>query len=120
MKITREQFVRGITALRAHLDGARAICDVAERAGWRNFEVGDETLCDELVRQLRERCGDDIDQPIGNSNSLIEYAIWDADGPEDIDGEMFDLRIPEEVWRFWEQTSTGPFFVGAEHGERRP
>lgn len=114
MTITKEQFIRGFTAIRNHLKGAQSLREAAEAVGWRDLDVADEGLCDELAQQLRERCGDDANRPVGNSNSLIEYALWDAEGEEDTGDGWFDLRLPEEVWRFWEQTLTGPFSVGAQ------
>lgn len=108
MIITRNQFIRGFRAVRKHLDGARSVREAAEAAGWRELEVGDEAICDELMRQLTERC-DDEDRPVGNSKSLIEYALWDAEGVEDTGDGVFDFRQPEEVWRFWEEGKTGPF-----------
>lgn len=104
--ITKDQFIRGMDEIGAYLAMKDAITEIASNFGVKDIQIGlGDTLLDELVRQLCERCLD----PQGD-NSLIEYFLYEQPGRIVLDdGRSFTIEEPEHLWSYWAASKTGPF-----------
>ena len=107
MKITYEQFVRGIAAINGYRDLLKKVYLAFQEAGEQRIDsLGGDGLLSELTRQLEERCNDSC-EPNG---SMIEYMLYECGGPVRLeDGREFMTRTPEELWAYWEAVGEGPF-----------
>lgn len=112
MKITRDQFVRGFNAIQASFDRQRAMNQAAKMAGIEDYDHGQDPVAFELQRQLEERCADiDEGQPGG---SAISYGLHEGHiVTPGVGRESFRMNTAEAVWRWWEETKTGPFGLAA-------
>ena len=116
MAITREQFIRGFNALQASFDRPRAMNQAAKKAGIEDYEHGLDPVAFELQRQLEERCDDVDDGDWGSSGSAISYGLHEGHIVTPGAGrESFRMNTAEAVWRWWEETKTGPFTVKDGH-----
>lgn len=107
MSITREQFIRGFNALRASFDRQSAMNEAARKAGIEDYDHGQDPVVYELQRQLEERC-QDVDDPV--VGTAISYALHEGDIVRPAAGaEQFRMNSAETVWRWWQETATGPF-----------
>lgn len=113
MTITREQFIRGFKAIGAHYAGRDKIEEAMRAAGWDDSRLGFDPVVQELQRQLQERCGDTTNDPYVGTD--ISYALTERGVVEPGNGaEPFIMDSAEAVWRWWEETKTGPFRAGVE------
>lgn len=108
MKITKEQFVRGFDAIKAQHRAEEEITRLAGRHGNPEFSLGHSPVTVELIRQLQERCDDpDTSDSFGSD---IQYALYERNMVTPSEGaEPFRMDSAETVWRWWEETKTGPF-----------
>ncbi len=108
MKITKEQFVRGFDAVRAQHAAETAMEKLAAEHGNPEFSLGHSPVTVELIRQLEERCDDpDVSDASGSD---IQYALYERNMVTTSEGaEPFRMDTAEAVWRWWEETKTGPF-----------
>ena len=105
--ITRDQFIRGFRAIEAHYAGRAFIEKAMEAAGWEDCRFGYDPVVLELEHQLAERCGDDV-KALGGS--MISYALNERHECSDpTSGLKLRVDSAEAVWRWWEETKTGPF-----------
>lgn len=106
--ITREQFIRGFTAIRVSFGRSTAMNIAALEAGIEDYNHGQDPVAYELQTQLEERCNDTFDDP--QVGTAISYGLHECGlvRPAE-DAEEFRMDSAEAVWRWWEETKTGPF-----------
>lgn len=106
MTITRDQFIRGFSAIEEHYRGRKAIEDAMLDAGWDQSAIGYDPVVTELRIQLEERCGDTFDDP--QTGTMISFALNEKGecGWRDI---LMTVDGAEALWTWWERTETGPF-----------
>ena len=110
MSITREQFIRGFNALRASFDRQSAMNTAALQAGIEDYDYGQDPVVYELQRQLEERCADKDEPVVGTA---IAYALHERNLVRPHAGaDQFLMDSAEAVWRWWQETETGPFEKG--------
>ncbi|MGH6977952.1 MAG: hypothetical protein ACRED4_01445 [Brevundimonas sp.] len=110
MTISREQFIRGFNAIRQAFARRDIINDAGRAAGREDFDVGTDPVVYELQRQLEERCGDAKEDMTGTA---ISYGLHEGHIVSTGEGrESFRMNTAEAVWRWWEETETGPFRAG--------
>lgn len=106
--ITRDQFIRGFTAIRLSFGRSTAMNIAALDAGIEDYNHGQDPVAYELQTQLEERCNDTFDDPL--VGTAISYGLHECGLVRPWDGaEEFRMDNPEAVWRWWEETKTGPF-----------
>lgn len=108
MKITKEQFIRGFDAVKAQHAAENALTKLAAEHGNPEFSLGHSPVTVELIRQLQDRCDDpDVNDAFGSD---IQYALYEQNMVTTSEGaEPFRMDTAEAVWRWWEETKTGPF-----------
>lgn len=107
MTITREQFIRGFNAIRASFGRQTAMNVAALEAGIEDYDYGQDPVAYELQKQLEERCNDRAD---GIAGTMISYALHEMGECSDPSiGLTLKVASAEAVWRWWEETKTGPF-----------
>nr|WP_313040379.1 hypothetical protein [Brevundimonas diminuta] len=108
MTITRDQFIRGFNAIRASFGRQTAMNVAALEAGIEDYDYGQDPVAYELQKQLEERCNDTVDDP--HVGTAISYGLHEGGlvRPHD-SAEEFRMNSAEAVWRWWEETKTGPF-----------
>ncbi len=113
MTITFEQFERGFTAIRLSFARRTAVSIAAMEAGYEDFEMATDPVVYELQRQLQERCNDFEDDP--HVGSMISYGLHEQGMcTPDQGAERFKVHDAASVWRWWQETKTGPFAEQAE------
>lgn len=112
-KITRDQFMRGMEAI-ARYRTMRDEVEAALAAGGCNSDgLAGDSLLDELVDQLSERCGDERDPVAG---TMIGWVLWEGGGDiTEADGTSRMVTTPEELWTYWETVREGPFSEPTDH-----
>lgn len=106
--ITRDQFIRGFNAIQAHYAGRTLIEQAMFDAGWEDSRIGYDPIVIELRHQLEERCADTVNDPY--TGTLIDYALNEGGECSDASiGLALKVDSAEAVWRWWEETKTGPF-----------
>ena len=108
MKITREQFIRGFNAVRASFERQHLMNEAAKTAGIEDYDHGQDPVAYELQRQLEERCDElVVGKVVGTA---ISYGLCEGHIVTPGAGmESFRMNTAEAVWRWWEETKTGPF-----------
>lgn len=108
MKITCEQFLRGLAVYQAYEDFIRDVNRALKKLGADAVpDLGGEPLLVELRRQIEERCNDTRAE---DGSTFIEYMLYDIGGPvRTADGREFMVNTPELLWAYWEATNSGPF-----------
>ncbi|ASE39112.1 hypothetical protein [Brevundimonas vesicularis] len=105
--ITRDQFIRGFNAIVSHYDGRTKIETAMFDAGWEDCRIGYDPVVIELQHQLEERCNDVC---AGAGGTMIDYALNEGGECSDPSvGLTLKVDSAEAVWRWWEETKTGPF-----------
>lgn len=106
MTITRDQFLRGFTAIQASFARQGAMNAASRAAGIEDYDHGVDPVVYELQRLLEEVCGDED----GPGGTAISYALHECHVVRPKEGaEEFRMDSGEAVWRWWEETKTGPF-----------
>lgn len=106
--ITRDQFIRGFSAIEQHYASRSEIEDAMARAGWQDASMGTDPIAAELRHQLEERCNDTDDDPL--VGTYISYALHEKGRCTDKSGLVsLVLDSAEALWTWWERTGTGPF-----------
>jgi|GEM_PF-1947476 len=106
--ITREQFIRGFNAIRLSFGRSTAMNIAALEAGLEDYNHGQDPVAYELQTQLEERCNDTFDDP--HVGTAISYGLHECGLVRPRGGaEEFRMDSAEAVWRWWEETKTGPF-----------
>lgn len=110
MTITRDQFIRGFNAIRLSFARQTAMNVAALEAGIEDYDHGQDPVAYELQRQLEERCGDTTDDKY--VGTMISYGLHEGGECTPAAGAAsFRVDNAEAVWRWWEETKTGPFEV---------
>ncbi len=104
--ITFEQFARGIAAIEQYRVLVHTIARAFSEAGEERIDsLGGGGVCNELRRQLEERCGDEAD----GYGTMVEYMLYERGRCVTADGVEMVVDSPEALWRWWEITESGPF-----------
>jgi hypothetical protein len=109
--ITLDQLKRGIAAIDAHTELLATVGRAFAAAGQQRIDsLGGEGLVHELLSQLEERCND---PPGRYDGSMIDYMMYEGRGNGgrcvSSDGHEVSVNSPENLWRWWRITETGPF-----------